>query len=80
MEPDRIKKVYESLLKIEAEIDVYVQENSFYLNFGNKAWASTPAGQYLLLLSEKYLIAYDEIYSMRGKEGDDGYQNSCHSG
>jgi hypothetical protein len=56
-----VESLYRLLRLLENEIRQFVDDNIFYLEFRNKAWAVTPQGQRLLSLSERWICIRDEI-------------------
>lgn len=78
MEADsQIESLYRSLREIEQEIDQFIEENAFYLNFKNKAWAACPQGQRLLSLSERWVGIRVQIQMEKLKEKANGTGNQA---
>lgn len=45
------QKLVKTLVEVELEIERYVFEQKFYLEFRSKAWAACPQGQALMSLT-----------------------------
>ena len=45
------QKLVKTLVEVELEIERYIVEHKFYLDFRNKAWAACPQGQALMSLT-----------------------------
>jgi len=47
-EDEHLDRLLRQLREIEILIDTFINDNSFYLNFYDKSWAASPAGQHLV--------------------------------